>query len=135
MTTPKSVPPVLYKYCSPDRADIIEGKRIRFTQPRKLNDPFEMIVQTKDLDPGILQATFEEAAVLCMSEDWDTILMWSHYADSNKGFVLGLDTSSPFFTDRAPMEVGSREDKAVIDNGTPLALAVTKKVQVMGIRT
>ena len=126
MTTPKSVPPILYKYCSPERADIIERKRIRFTVPRKLNDPFEMIVQTNDLDPGILKATFEEAAILCMSEDWDTILMWSHYADSHKGFVLGLDTSSPFFADRdrAPMKVEYGEDKAVIDYGTPLTLGL-----------
>lgn len=32
---------ILYKYVTPDRVDILENKKIRFTQPGSLNDPFE----------------------------------------------------------------------------------------------
>jgi hypothetical protein len=34
-------PPILYKYVRPERIDILLNKRIRFTQPCFLNDPFE----------------------------------------------------------------------------------------------
>ncbi len=32
---------VLYKYCAPDRIDVLRNVRIRFTQPAAFNDPFE----------------------------------------------------------------------------------------------
>lgn len=32
---------VLYKYLTPARVDVLEGQRIRFTQPSAFNDPFE----------------------------------------------------------------------------------------------
>jgi hypothetical protein len=32
---------VLYKYLTPDRVDVLETCRIRFTQPTAFNDPFE----------------------------------------------------------------------------------------------
>lgn len=31
----------LYKYLNPDRVDVLKQRRIRFTQPSALNDPFE----------------------------------------------------------------------------------------------
>lgn len=35
---------------------------------------------------------FRQAAhVACLSEDYDNELMWSHYADCHRGFVLGYD--------------------------------------------
>ncbi len=38
--------------------------------------------------PTILQ---QQSTVACFSEDVNSILMWSHYADYHKGFVLGYD--------------------------------------------
>lgn len=35
------VPEVLYKYLPPDRIDVLESGKIRFTQPTVFNDPFE----------------------------------------------------------------------------------------------
>lgn len=34
--------------------------------------------------------------ILSLSERWDSILMWSHYAISHKGFALGIDGGSEF---------------------------------------
>jgi len=39
---PITPPGILYKYLHPDRTDVIENRRIRFTQPGAFNDPFEM---------------------------------------------------------------------------------------------
>lgn len=36
--------------------------------------------------------------VLSLSRTPDSLLMWSHYTDSHKGFVLGLDENHDFFT-------------------------------------
>ena len=53
------------------------------------------------LMPRLQQAMarkFEELiGVLCLSESADSLLMWAHYADSHRGFVLEFDEGSPFF--------------------------------------
>lgn len=42
MDTPRNLPAILYKYMPPARSTIFDNWLIRFTQPRALNDPFEM---------------------------------------------------------------------------------------------
>src|SRR6218665_1281944 len=32
----------------------------------------------------------ERLGILCLSERWDSILMWSHYADLHKGYCVGF---------------------------------------------
>lgn len=39
------------------------------------------------------QRLIDRARVLSFSENWDNILMWSHYADSHKGLCLGFTVS------------------------------------------
>lgn len=46
------------------------------------------------------QAKLGRLGILSLSENWDNILMWSHYADSHRGLVIGLDTRHRFFTKR-----------------------------------
>ncbi|MEQ9947760.1 DUF2971 domain-containing protein [Pectobacterium aroidearum] len=38
--------------------------------------------------------------VLCLSEKKDNLLMWGHYADSHRGFVLEFDVNNGFFNQR-----------------------------------
>lgn len=38
--------------------------------------------------------------VLCLSETKDNLLMWGHYADSHRGFVLEFDVNNSFFNQR-----------------------------------
>lgn len=55
---------LLYKYLLPERTDVLRGAMLRFTQPNRFNDPFEMlpyvvsIVEKRALD--ILIAQFGE---------------------------------------------------------------------------
>jgi hypothetical protein len=42
----------------------------------------------------------ELIGVLCLTEKKDNLLMWSHYADSHKGFCVKFDTSDSFFDSR-----------------------------------
>ncbi|MGD0338239.1 MAG: DUF2971 domain-containing protein [Bacteroidota bacterium] len=39
----------IYKYVPPERIDILENNRIRFTQPKYLNDPFDMYLSFNKL--------------------------------------------------------------------------------------
>ena len=40
---------ILYKYLTPERIDILENLKIRFTQPKYFNDPFDSIYDIKTL--------------------------------------------------------------------------------------
>lgn len=42
----------------------------------------------------------EHIGVLCLSERNDDLLMWAHYADCHKGFVIEFDPESDFFNQR-----------------------------------
>lgn len=41
-----------------------------------------------------------KVGVLCLSEVRDLLLMWGHYTDSHRGFVIGFDSNNSFFSQR-----------------------------------
>ncbi len=48
--------------------------------------------------PGMLQKTTNSLmGALSLSEVYDHELMWSHYADEHRGFVIGFDSTHDFF--------------------------------------
>ena len=49
-------------------------------------------------DYRIADGTLENIIVLCLSDAWDTIPMWSYYAEAHKGFVIGLDSAHEFYS-------------------------------------
>jgi hypothetical protein len=150
---PVERPSSLFKYCSPQRADILDRLKIRFTQPVLFNDIFECfpgtdqspdferpfknlalrIAKTISENPHWSRRTRrayerEEArkfekwcraestktsherlceevqvrisatmGMLCLSGKWDNTLMWSHYTDDHRGFVIEFAGTDPFF--------------------------------------
>lgn len=48
----------------------------------------------------IHEVSSQKMGVLCLSERHDDLLMWAHYADCHKGFVIEFDSDSPFFHQR-----------------------------------
>lgn len=46
----------------------------------------------------------ELIGVLCLTEEPDNLLMWSHYADSHQGFCIKFDTSNYFFNQKRTVE-------------------------------
>lgn len=43
----------------------------------------------------------------------DSLLMWAHYGDSHRGFVVEFDTTSPFFNqERPPVHANAGEEEA-----------------------
>lgn len=67
-------------------------------QPEHLDALVEL---TKQLMPELRNVVFasfnESIGVLSLSEKRDDILMWAHYAQNNKGFVIEFDDSHEFF--------------------------------------
>ncbi len=123
---------IVYKYLSPERVDVLEHSRIRFTQPALFNDPFETFPCFLQYGPLLLQNIYQQASekfgaqaaqetlrerqtlvvqklldlpmtlskyfvILSLSKICDNLLMWSHYAKSHRGFVIGFESSSQFF--------------------------------------
>jgi len=56
----------------------------------QLNDP-ELIQEISDQKAEALNATFEAMTVSCFSRNFDSVLMWSHYAKKHTGVVIGYD--------------------------------------------
>lgn len=49
-----------------------------------------------DIVAQSLAAMKQSSLVACLSEDFQSILMWSHYGDNHKGFVLNYDFKSRY---------------------------------------
>ncbi|MDW1533314.1 DUF2971 domain-containing protein [Vibrio sp. Y159] len=116
----------LYKYF-PARPVFFGNFLIRATTGRALNDPFEvnpsddywvdlfmvldrelsreevqnklsvMIeLEQREYDFGI--DLYKRYGIVSLTETRDNLLMWSHYADEHKGFVVEFDITHDFFT-------------------------------------
>ena len=156
----------LYKYLVPERFDVLQNGRIRFSQHMALNDPFEMkpffdgvasdvfltqffnaswqaygddalelidglipealkdehyrsvIAQSKSEIPAadllldthrakmpelrnVIFTSFNDGVgALCLTEERDNLVMWAHYANNYKGFVIEFDDNHEFFHEK-----------------------------------
>jgi hypothetical protein len=92
-------PPVLYKYCPPERIDILCNVAVRFTPPEEFNDTFDtQHIVTGSVQERIKRIKFRGAkGIFCLTETADDHLMWVHYARNHTGFVLGFDAQAEFF--------------------------------------
>lgn len=115
---------IVYKYTN--RLEVLETSSLRFTQPDQLNDPLEshpdfreLIEDIKKRETAGLEAAVAAKILDAIEKDApkaiaseisrlnigflslslipDNDLMWAHYADSHKGFVLGFDGDHQFF--------------------------------------
>lgn len=56
------------------------------------------LIHPSSIGKQLVELINRAQGVLSLSRTPDSLLMWSHYADSHKGFVLGLDESHEFFS-------------------------------------
>jgi len=108
-----------FKYMSSDQRvinGIFNDQKIRFTQPRALNDPLEFNPIMKFHDPQphytlytfngitlpstelfyriqIIEAQVNAYGILSLTKIPNSFDMWSQYADGHRGFVLELKTT------------------------------------------
>ena len=113
---------ILYKYRSfGEYADkIILNSELNFASHTSFNDPFDCNLEHRDfcsytdeefesycqkegkqgadkekyltdLSEELIKAK-SEVGILCMSQDYKNILMWSHYSEYHKGLCFGFDS-------------------------------------------
>ena len=103
----------IYKY-SPARDDFFDNYLIRATTRGALNDPFEVSLTNDFLDSAylnkksnkrlteeILRETgarqYRNQGIISLTETRDNLLMWSHYAEEHKGYVIEFNSDHDFF--------------------------------------
>jgi hypothetical protein len=75
----------------------IQKKRLKVTQIKDLNDPFELLAIEK-ADQSLrakLRCKIDQknttSAPICFSKKWSNPVLWSHYGDRHRGIALGFD--------------------------------------------
>lgn len=96
-------PAILYKFFPPERIDVLENLSLRFTRPTEFNDTFDthFLIPKGQSKRGITERfrLKTKLGILCLTERSDDHLMWVHYARNHTGFVLGFNSSAPFFAE------------------------------------
>lgn len=117
---------MLYKYLPPERVDVIESCRIRFTQLLSLNDPFEHCLLIGKHEYALSEnESSDTTKFVSLSRNKSNLLMWSHYADSHKGFCIGFTKNDNYF--KHALSVRYRRFRSSL-NGVDLNLTNTLNI-------
>jgi len=114
----------LYKYYSVNKDSLssLINKHVWYSSPDYFNDPFD----TKIIENDLLQnLSFQREKIFCLSAINNNLLMWSHYADSHKGFCIE-------FTEYTIQKLELLKSTGIYPNDAPnnkLGIAAAKKVQ------
>jgi hypothetical protein len=91
------------------------------------------------LAPSIDVILNKNVGIMCLSEVPDSILMWGHYTDAHRGFVVGFDSDHKFFSTRRseqdefgflrPVTYQRERPKVVLSDTTSPAWFSTKSDQ------
>ncbi|HXP86866.1 MAG TPA: DUF2971 domain-containing protein [Bryobacteraceae bacterium] len=84
----------VYKYLPAESAlKTIAGHKIKISEFADMNDPFELagVVLSCPRVHKIIVALAHENGALCLSNEWNNPLMWSHYAEKHTGLCLGFE--------------------------------------------
>ena len=76
----------------------------------------------ESMHEAFVGALDKTVGILSLTENFESLLMWGHYACSHKGLVIGFDTTHPFFNQRQgptdpfgfPRKVDYREDRVQV---------------------
>lgn len=90
----------LYKYFKANRGGMMALKTpsLKFDYPSNWNDLFEANHHT--VESGWRVCDQGDLVGSCFSTKWDNLLMWSHYADSYRGFCVGYQIYEGTFIDQ-----------------------------------
>jgi hypothetical protein len=112
---------IYYQFLSSHNAITnLEGKMIKVSSIKKVNDLFELRPylrfdrrKRKEIEK-IRTRVADIYGMVCFSTDWQEPIMWSHYADCNKGIVLGFEVNR---LDIKPVEYPAQRKRVSLDPG------------------
>lgn len=113
---------IYYQFLSSHNAITnIERKMIKVSRIKKVNDIFELQPylrfdrsKRKQIEK-IRNKIADTYGMVCFSSGWHEPIMWGHYADSNKGIVLGFEVVSNRY-DIKPVFYPPQRIKISLDN-------------------
>lgn len=89
----------LCKYCDRNGINILRHKALKLSSIDEFNDPFEFRL-AKCGDENVNRAfkvlyDFQKNAyrVVCLSANFNNLIMWSHYSKNHTGLLITFDTS------------------------------------------
>lgn len=89
---------VYYQFLSSHNAITnLERKMVKVSRIKKVNDLFELqpylrFDKRRRKRLGEVRSRIADTyGMVCFSEDWQEPIMWAHYADRNRGIVLGFE--------------------------------------------
>lgn len=91
---------ILYKYYGFNSGkSALESERVGFRTPIHLNDPFEVsVLEDKSFNEGrSIREVLDNVVILSLTRTPFNPLMWAHYGDEHRGFVIGYEVETPFF--------------------------------------
>jgi hypothetical protein len=78
-------------------------RRLKIARIADLNDPFELLAANLGGDKPLRKRIREwrldlhkTTGLLCFSRDWNSPVLWSHYADKHRGICLGFELRDNF---------------------------------------
>ncbi len=133
---------ILYKYVGFDAGlKILETNTLGFSLPRDFNDPFEVTAlalkgETVNFSVetvAVRNRFINKYAVLCLTRVPLNPLMWSHYADSHKGVVIGIDTEKAGLENFNDYVIPAQRGEMIYLNTVPKLINSINSEQLMQI--
>lgn len=98
---------ILYKYCRPERIDVLESGVIMLTRARVFNDPFELNPHITSISDPIayvkhIADKIKNFVILSLADNRESLLMWAHYTASHSGFLIGFDVDQEILATSSP---------------------------------
>jgi hypothetical protein len=123
---------ILYKYVSfsvgseilkLDNSD--NSTNIGFRNPWDFNDSFELaashaLLPNSAFAPIVLRSMFERSVVLSLTRSPLNPLMWAHYAQEHRGFVIGWDADTAGFTDESKNVIPAQHGNVIYTSTRPM---------------
>lgn len=93
---------ILYKYYGFNSGlAALRSQKLGFREPRYFNDPFELSYLDNADDQNFISGKISELkkslVILSLTRTPHNPLMWTHYCEDHKGFVIGYDVDDDFF--------------------------------------
>lgn len=76
---------------------ILSERRVKLSTVNELNDPFELLgasigdKRARRVVKYVQKRLSDTFGLVCMSETWQSPVMWAHYGDKHKGVCFGFD--------------------------------------------
>jgi hypothetical protein len=90
----------LYRFLPAKYAKLsIASRQLKVSRINDLNDPFEFLpadISNEKYEYALKRwkkDRNEDYGLICFSETWDNLLVWSHYAEKHRGIALGFEVA------------------------------------------